>query len=110
MKKLVLGLILATALPTLAQTTNATAGSATPSADAGAAAAGDARREKFKEALAQLNLTDEQKQKIEQIRASTPRGKERRHQMMAVLNPEQKARLKQMFAAWRQTHGAASRQ
>jgi Spy/CpxP family protein refolding chaperone len=53
----------------------------------------EARREKLKEAFAQLDLTDAQKAQIKQIRAATPAGKERRQQIMAVLTPDQKAKL-----------------
>lgn len=45
--------------------------------------------------MQQLGLSDAQKAQIKQIRQSTPRGKERRQEIMAVLTPEQKAQLKQ---------------
>jgi Spy/CpxP family protein refolding chaperone len=45
--------------------------------------------------LQQLGLSDAQKAQIKQIRQSTPKGKERRQAIMAVLTPEQKTQLKQ---------------
>jgi Spy/CpxP family protein refolding chaperone len=60
----------------------------------GAGNAGNGQRgEKMREAFEQLNLTDAQRAQIKQIRASTPAGKERRQQIMAVLTPDQKAKL-----------------
>jgi Spy/CpxP family protein refolding chaperone len=56
---------------------------------------------RWKAAFAQLGLTDAQKEQIKQIRANTPAGKERRQQVMAVLTPDQKAKLKQMFEQYR---------
>jgi Spy/CpxP family protein refolding chaperone len=44
--------------------------------------------------MQQLGLSDAQKAQIKQIRQSTPKGKERRQEIMAVLTPEQKAQLK----------------
>jgi Spy/CpxP family protein refolding chaperone len=55
------------------------------------------RMEKFKAALAKLNLTDAQKTQIQQIRATVTDRRERRQQIMAVLTPDQKAQLKQIF-------------
>ena len=51
--------------------------------------------------IQQLGLSDAQKAQIEQIRQNTPKGKERREQIMAVLTPEQRAQLKQDIAAWK---------
>ncbi len=42
-----------------------------------------------------LNLTDNQKAQIKQIRETTPKGKERRQAIMAILTPEQQALAKQ---------------
>jgi Spy/CpxP family protein refolding chaperone len=50
----------------------------------------------FKKALAQLNLTDAQKQQIKQIRASVTDKKERRQQVWQVLTPDQQAKLKEL--------------
>jgi len=55
------------------------------------------RLEKFQAAMEKLDLTDDQKAKIKQIRASVTDPKERREQVMAVLTPEQKEKLKQMI-------------
>jgi Spy/CpxP family protein refolding chaperone len=59
------------------------------------------RGERWKAAFAQLDLTDAQKEQIKQIRATTPKGKERRQQIMAVLTPDQKAKLVQMIQQYR---------
>ena len=60
--------------------------------------------------LAQLNLTDEQKAQIKQIRASTTDKKERRQEVMAVLTPEQKAQLKELIEQRRAQREAAASQ
>lgn len=52
---------------------------------------------KWRQAFAQLGLSDAQKQQIQQIRTSTQPGKERRQQIMAVLTPDQKQKLRSMF-------------
>ena len=54
--------------------------------------------------IQQLGLSDAQKAQIKQIRQNTPKGKERREQIMAVLTPEQRAQLKQDIAAWKAQH------
>jgi Spy/CpxP family protein refolding chaperone len=67
--------------------------------------------ERLREAVAALDLTDAQKEQIKQIRANTPAGKERRQQILAVLTPEQKARLRQLILEHRdatQAGGASS--
>jgi Spy/CpxP family protein refolding chaperone len=51
--------------------------------------------------LEALGLTDEQKQKIEQIRSTVTDRKERRAQIMQVLTPEQAAKWEQMRAEHR---------
>jgi len=49
----------------------------------------------------QLGLSDAQKIQIKQIRQSTPKGKERRQEILALLTPEQKAQLKQDIEQWK---------
>jgi Spy/CpxP family protein refolding chaperone len=76
--------------------------SASPSPGAADASGANGQRgEKFREAFAQLGLTDAQKAQIKQIRASTQPGKERREQIMAVLTPEQKQKLVSLFKEYR---------
>lgn len=74
-----------------AQTAGATnaASSTAPSAGGG----NGQRAEKWKAAFEQLDLTDVQKTQIQQIRANTQAGPERRQQIMAVLTPDQKQKL-----------------
>jgi Spy/CpxP family protein refolding chaperone len=79
-----------------AQSTNAPAATA-PSNNAG----NGQRAKKIKAALDQLDLTDSQKQQIQQIRANTQPGKERRQQIMAVLTPDQKQKLISMLQEYR---------
>jgi Spy/CpxP family protein refolding chaperone len=57
------------------------------------------RMERLKSAMSQLDLTDAQKEQIKQIRASVTDRKERRQQIMAVLTPDQKAKLVAMWQA-----------
>jgi Spy/CpxP family protein refolding chaperone len=69
------------------------------------------RMEKMKAALAQLDLTEAQKAQIKQLFDTMPAGKERRQAIVAVLTPDQKAKLKSMFAERRsemQDGGAAT--
>jgi Spy/CpxP family protein refolding chaperone len=54
--------------------------------------------------IQQLGLSDAQKAQIKQIRQNTPKGKGRREQIMAVLTPEQRSRLKEDIAAWKAQH------
>jgi Spy/CpxP family protein refolding chaperone len=69
---------------------------------AGSSGAGQGQRmEQWKEAFAKLDLSEAQKQQIEQIRSTVTDRKERREQIMAVLTPEQKRKLMQMIAAHR---------
>jgi Spy/CpxP family protein refolding chaperone len=95
-----------TALPTLMAMADDSATAAQPmSPDDSTNLAGDTttnqakgdKRERFKEAMAQLNLTDVQKQQIEQIRSTVTDRKERRQQIMGVLTPDQKTKLWQMI-------------
>ena len=65
------------------------------------------RLERLKAALAELNLTDAQKAQIKQIRATVTDRRERRQQIMAVLTPEQKAKLIQMRQEHKNGGGAA---
>jgi Spy/CpxP family protein refolding chaperone len=100
-----LGLALALLPPQLAMADNTTtAGQPAPAAGSTNSGTGSApsaaqgeRFEKFKELVAQLNLTDAQKDQIKQIRATVTDRKERRQQIMAVLTPEQKAKLKELI-------------
>jgi len=55
------------------------------------------RLERFKEAFAQLGLTDAQKDQIKQIRASVTDRKERREQIVNVLTADQKAKLHELI-------------
>jgi Spy/CpxP family protein refolding chaperone len=48
--------------------------------------------------FAQLNLSDAQKTQIKQIKATVTDHKERRHQIMALLTADQRARLKELRA------------
>jgi Spy/CpxP family protein refolding chaperone len=59
------------------------------------------RGEKLKALLEQLDLSDAQKQQIQQIRANTQPGKERRQQIMTVLTPDQKQKLISMLQKYR---------
>ena len=64
-----------------------------------------ARLERLKVALAELNLTDDQKAQIKHIRWTVTDREERRQQILAVLTPEQKAKLKQMIQEHRNNSG-----
>jgi Spy/CpxP family protein refolding chaperone len=59
-----------------------------------------------RELIQQLDLSDAQKAQIKQIRQSTPKGKERREAIMAILTPEQKAQLMQDFEQKKAQHQA----
>src|SRR5580658_4523065 len=59
------------------------------------------RLQRIKEVFAQLNLTDEQKQQIKQIRQTVTDKTQRRQQIMAVLTPDQKQKLRQFFQQYR---------
>jgi Spy/CpxP family protein refolding chaperone len=69
----------------------------------GSGNADGARAERIKGAFAQLNLTEAQKEQIEKIRASTTDRKERRHAIIDVLTPDQRAKFKEL----REEHKAA---
>ena len=65
----------------------------------------------MRQAFQQLNLTDAQMAQIKQIRSTVPAGKERRQQVMAVLTPDQKAKLMEFLKEHRgarQAGGGAS--
>jgi Spy/CpxP family protein refolding chaperone len=82
------------------------ASSDTPLAAGGTTGSAE-RGGKWREAFAKLDLTEAQKQQIQQIRTSTSPGKERRQQIMAVLTPAQKEKLVAMFKAYRAEQGGA---
>jgi len=65
------------------------------------------RRVNLREILAQLNLTDEQKQQIKQIFQTAPAGPQRRQQLIAVLTPPQKEKLRQLLQQGRNGGGPA---
>ena len=90
----------------LAQDATSSGSTANLSAGAAATTVGNGQRgEKWKQAFAQLDLTEAQKTQIKQIRASTSPGKERRQQIMAVLTPAQKEKLVSMIKASRADQG-----
>ena len=84
---------------------NTLSGQSISSADTtGTNAAGDGqgqRLERLKEVLAQLDLTDAQKTQIQQIRSTVPAGHERRQEILAVLTPDQKTKLRELIQAHR---------
>jgi Spy/CpxP family protein refolding chaperone len=55
------------------------------------------KAERWRAAFEQLSLTDEQKTRIQQIRTSVTDRKERRQQIMGVLTPDQKTKLKELI-------------
>jgi len=61
----------------------------------------------WKQAIEQLNLSEAQKQQIQQIRAKTQPGKDRRQQIMAVLTPDQK---QQLIALLKEHHASQAAQ
>ena len=65
------------------------------------------RLARLKAAFAELNLTDDQKAQIKHIRWTVTDRQERRQQILAVLTPDQKAKLKQMIQEHRNSGGAA---
>ena len=82
-----------------------------PSNSMGNAAPTDVQRERLerlKAALEQLDLTDAQKAQIKQIRTSVPAGQERRQQIVAVLTPDQRAKLRRLMQEHRSEAGASS--
>lgn len=50
---------------------------------------------------AELGLTDAQKQQIEQIRQTVTDRTQRRAAIMAILTPEQQAKMEQMRSQWK---------
>ena len=89
----------------------APAGGSTTAGGSGAATGSQGQKlERLKEAMAALDLTEAQKEQIKQIRSSTTPGQDRGQQILAVLTPEQKAKLREMIMAHRDAGqgGAAS--
>ncbi len=84
--------------------TDLSGGDDTTAAQGGAATGGE-KRGKWREAFAQLGLSDAQKEQIKQIRASTSPGRERRQQIMGVLTPDQKEKLRQLIQNYRAQQG-----
>ena len=68
----------------------------------------DARREMMKKAFAQLDLTDAQKKQMAEIHQNVSDPAERRQQIMAVLTPDQKAKLAAMIKAHREANQSSS--
>jgi len=97
------------ASPAIAQTDDSTSPSqTTPSDGTNTGVDASQRRERIKEAFAQLNLTDEQKQQIKQIRQTVSDKTQRRQQIMAVLTLDQKQKLRQFFQQYRNNGGGAA--
>ena len=97
---LALGIGLATAPVSTAKADDTTNLAAGPTDSTGGDAQGE-RGERIRKAFAALDLTDAQKEQIKTIRANTQPGKDRRQQVMAVLTPEQKAKLMQMLQQYK---------
>jgi Spy/CpxP family protein refolding chaperone len=101
----------AVAVPAVADETSSLStqpSTATPATGSTAPEGQGQRMERLKAALAQLDLTDAQKEQIKQIRGSVTDRKERRQQIMAVLTPDQKAKLVAMWQAHKNGTGAVS--
>ncbi len=97
MKKILVCLaVLVASLPVLR------ADDAAPAACSGGSSTQQDRMEKFMAMMQQLNLTEDQKAKIKQIRASTQAGPERREQIAAVLTAEQKEKLRELIKQHRE--------
>jgi len=78
-------------------TASGQAGSSGTPANSGTDGGARAQRiERIKEAFAQLDLTDAQKDQIKQIRASVTDRRERFVQILNVLTPDQKAKLREL--------------
>jgi len=100
---------MALAQESTASSQTASSSGATASGTTSTPGAGQGQRmERLKAALAQLDLTDAQKEQIQQIRGSVTDRKERRQQIMAVLTPDQKAKLVAMWQARKNGAGAVS--
>ena len=82
---------------------------ATPT-DGAAPSTGDGQGHagRFRGALKSLDLSEQQKGQIKQIISSTTDKKERRHQIWAVLTPEQQAKLKALRQQHKDGTGTAS--
>jgi len=83
----------------LADDTAPSSGSTNAGANTAPADMQGKRMERFKAAMAQLDLSDAQKEQIKGIRATVTDRKERRQQIMAVLTPDQKTKLMQLIQA-----------
>jgi Spy/CpxP family protein refolding chaperone len=81
---------------------NTAAPASAPAATAPAAGGQGDHAAKFQAALAELDLSDDQKTKIQGIMSSMPAGRERRRAIAAVLTPDQKAKLKELIKAHRE--------
>jgi len=79
---------------------SAASGQAAPTNSAGTGTRAQ-RFERIKEAFAELGLTDAQKAQIKQIRTTVTDRKERCQEIMAVLTPEQKAKLRETIEEYR---------
>jgi Spy/CpxP family protein refolding chaperone len=91
-----------TAIPlqTVAADDSATSGQGSSSSGPTNSGGNDAQGQRFerlKPALAELGLTDAQKEQIQQIRASVTDRKERRQEILSVLTPDQKAKLREVI-------------
>jgi Spy/CpxP family protein refolding chaperone len=78
-------------------TTTRAATSSSESTNPGTSGDQSQRRERLKQVLAQLDLTNAQKDQIKQIRASVTDHKERRQQILAILTPDQRTKLRQLI-------------
>jgi len=76
-------------------------------ASGGPGAAPGTQSDRIRGALAELNLTDAQRAQIMQIRATVTDRKERRQQVLALLTPDQRARLHELRAERRNGRHAA---
>jgi len=81
---------------------------APPSDGSNADAVKAQRQERIREAFAQLDLTDDQKQQIREIRQTVTDIPERRRQIWAVLTPEQKQKLIELLPGFRNSGAAAT--
>jgi Spy/CpxP family protein refolding chaperone len=63
------------------------------------------RMQRMKAIFAQLNLTDDQKQQIREIRQTVTDPAQRHQEVMAVLTPDQKEKLKELFQQNRNNNG-----
>jgi Spy/CpxP family protein refolding chaperone len=71
-------------------------GSTNSTGQAGPTAAQAQRMERFNQMVAQLGLTDAQKDQIRQIRANVTDRQQRHQQIMNILTPDQKNKLQEL--------------